>query len=50
MTYDPDRHATLLADYCVAAQPGDRVLVSADPGDPSNVRAWATYSGLLPHL
>ncbi|WP_022802297.1 aminopeptidase [Deinococcus ficus] len=29
MTYDPDRHATLLADYCVTAQPGDRVLVSA---------------------
>ncbi|MFF4116181.1 FxSxx-COOH system tetratricopeptide repeat protein [Streptomyces sp. NPDC001714] len=27
-----------------------RVLVSADPRDPSNVRTWPTYSGLLPHL
>ncbi|WP_295816785.1 aminopeptidase [uncultured Deinococcus sp.] len=27
-TYDPERHAVLLADYCVTARPGDRVLVS----------------------
>ncbi len=29
MTYDPERHAVLLADYCIAVQPGDRVLVAA---------------------
>ncbi|GGR61320.1 aminopeptidase [Deinococcus seoulensis] len=28
MTYDPERHATLLADYCVSVRPGDRVLVA----------------------
>ncbi|GHF42925.1 aminopeptidase [Deinococcus metalli] len=28
MTYDPVRHAVLLADYCVTARPGDRVLIS----------------------
>ncbi|WP_327720025.1 FxSxx-COOH system tetratricopeptide repeat protein [Streptomyces sp. NBC_00490] len=27
-----------------------RVLVSADPQRPSDVRAWPTYAGLLPHL
>ena len=26
-TYDPQAHARLLVDYCVAAQPGERVLV-----------------------
>ena len=26
-TYDPKAHARLLVDYCVAAQPGERVLV-----------------------
>lgn len=29
MTYDPQPHAALLADYCVSARPGDRVLVAA---------------------
>ncbi|AWT37494.1 aminopeptidase [Deinococcus arenae] len=28
MTYDPERHAILLADYCVSVRPGDRVLVA----------------------
>ena len=28
-TYDPKKHAKLLTDYCVAAQPGERVLVGA---------------------
>ncbi|MCX5360048.1 FxSxx-COOH system tetratricopeptide repeat protein [Streptomyces sp. NBC_00124] len=27
-----------------------RVLVSADPEQPSDVRTWPTYAGLLPHL
>lgn len=26
-SYDPQAHARLLTDYCIAAQPGDRVLV-----------------------
>lgn len=29
MSYDPVKHAELLVDYCVAAQPGERVLVHA---------------------
>ncbi|MPY67894.1 aminopeptidase [Deinococcus sp. SDU3-2] len=29
MTYDAERHAILLAEYCIAVQPGDRVLVAA---------------------
>ena len=28
-TYDPQAHAQLLSDYCLAAQPGERVLVQA---------------------
>ncbi len=27
--YDPQRHAALMVDYCIGAQEGDRVLVSA---------------------
>lgn len=29
MPYDPVKHADLLVDYCVSAQPGERVLVQA---------------------
>ncbi|WP_427164260.1 FxSxx-COOH system tetratricopeptide repeat protein [Streptomyces sp. C1-1] len=42
-TLSPTDRAELSAVAC-------RVLVSADPREPSNVRTWATYSGLLPHL
>lgn len=27
--YDPEKHAALMVDYCVSAQPGDRVLVAS---------------------
>ncbi len=29
LAYDPERHAELLAHYCLSAQPGERLLVAA---------------------
>lgn len=28
MSYDPQKHAALLVDYCIQAQPGERILVA----------------------
>ncbi len=28
MTYDPQKHAELMVDYCIQAQPGERILVA----------------------